>query len=460
MSEGQNTYICIDLKSFYASVECVERGLNPLTTNLVVADESRSDKTICLAVSPTLKALGIPGTVRLFEVKQRLKQIKAETGKDIDFIIATPRMQRYLDVSSEVYGIYLKYVAPEDIHVYSIDEAFIDVTHYLNLYQMTAHELAVTMIRDVLTTVGITATVGIGSNLYLAKIGMDIVAKHAPADKDGVRLAELNEQSFRELLWDHKPLTDFWMIGHGLSARLAKMGVYTMGDLARLSLHNEDLLFKEFGVDAEIMIDHAWGMEPCRMEHIKSYRPESTSHSEGQVLKRGYTFEETRNVVREMTEQVVMDLVEKDLVTEGITLYVGYEKLSRGDTAYAGPIHLDHYGRKVPSSAHGSVNFGTPTAAPSKIIEGVMDLFDRIVNKDLKAKRLNVTAYRTAKRSEAAAQLDFFSDYQKEQQEIVLTKARLELQRRFGKNALLKGNDLLEAATTIERNSQIGGHKA
>lgn len=457
--ERRQEYICIDLKSFYASVECVDRNLNPLTANLVVADESRSDKTICLAVTPSLKALGVPGRGRLFEVKQRLQEIKALTGKEIDFIVAVPRMQRYLDVSSEIYEVYLKYVSPGDIHVYSVDEAFIDVTPYLGLYHMTAHELAITMIRDVLATTGITATAGVGTNLYLAKIAMDIVAKKMPADKDGVRIADLDEMSFREKLWDHEPLTDFWHIAGGISNRLAKMGIHTMGDLARMSLTNEEWLFKEFGIDAEILIDHAWGLEPTRMEHIKKYRPSTTSLSSGQVLKRGYTFEETRNVIREMAEQVVLDLIEKGLVAGGMVLYIGYEQLPKEGSSYSGAVHMDHYGRKVPVSARGTAKLGAPTATPSKIIEAVMELFDRIVEKELLCRRVFVTAIRVMREEDTAPQISFFSDHREDRREVDLAKAQIALHRRFGKNAVFKANDLFEAATTIERNGQIGGHR-
>ena len=436
----------------------MDRGLDPLTARLVVADESRSDKTICLAVTPALKALGVPGRGRLFEVRQRLQEIKAVTGKEIDFIIAVPRMQRYLDMSAQIYGIYLRYLAPEDIHVYSVDEAFMDVTAYLNLYRMTAHELAVAMIRDVLRATGITATVGIGTNLYLAKIAMDIVAKRMPADRDGVRIAELDDMRFRELLWDHRPLTDFWHIAGGISRRLEKLGVYTMGDLARLSLTDEARLYKEFGVDAEILIDHAWGIEPTTMAHIKGYRPATTSLSSGQVLKRGYTFDETRNVIREMAEQVVLDLIDKGLVAGGMVLYIGYERLPDA-ASYAGPSHLDHYGRKIPTSAHGTAKLGAPTATPSKIIAAVMALFDRTVDPELLCRRLFVTAIRVLPAAETAPQLDFFSDHREDRREIDLVRTQLAIHRRFGKNALFKANDLFPAATTIERNGQIGGHR-
>lgn len=459
VAEKKDMYICIDLKSFYASVECVERGLDPLTTNLVVADKSRTDKTICLAVSPTLKARGISGTARLFEVKQRLREIERTTGEKVEFIIATPRMQRYLDVSSNIYGVYLKYIAPEDIHMYSIDEAFIEVTHYLDLYHMTAHELAVEMIHDVLATEGITATVGIGTNPYLAKVAMDIVAKHIPADKDGVRIAELDEYSFREQLWDHKPLTDFWMTGPGTANHLAKLGITTMGELAEYSLYSEDILFKEFGIDAEIMIDHAWGIEPVRMEHIRGYKPSTTSLSSGQVLKRAYNYDETRLIIREMTEHVVLDLIDKGFVAEGFTLYVSYDSLKDGEI-YAGPVKRDHYGRLKPASAHGTAKLGSPTDSLTRITEAVMELFDRVVDPNLKSRHLGVSAIHLSKKSDVPPQMSFFSNYESNERETSLLKAQIGLHKRFGKNAVFKAHDLMESATTIERNSQIGGHRA
>ncbi len=451
--------ICIDLKSFYASVECVARGLDPLTTNLVVADESRTDKTICLAVSPTLKARGIPGTARLWEVKQRLREIEQATGEKVDFIVAPPHMQRYLDVSSRIYGVYLRYIAPEDIHMYSVDEAFIDVSRYLDLYGMTAHELAVKMIRDVLAAEGITATVGIGTNLYLAKIAMDIVAKHMPADRDGVRIAELDEIAFREQLWSHRPLTDFWMIGGGTEQRLQKLGIATMGDLAEFSLYREETLFKTFGVDAEILIDHAWGIEPCRMEDIKRYRPATKSLSSGQVLKCGYGFAETRLVVREMTEHVVLEMIEKGFVAEGFTLYVSYDALPDG-APYDGPVRVNHYGRLAPVPANGTADLGGPTDSLSRITAAVMRLFDRIVDPALKSKHLCVAAIRISNKSEVPPQMSFFSSVVREERETDLLRAEIGLHKRFGKSAVFRAHDLMEGATTIERNSQIGGHQA
>ena len=453
-------YACVDLKSYYASVECVDRGLDPLTTNLVVADESRSDGTICLAVSPSLKALGVPGRPRLFEVKQKLAEIKALTGKTVPYITAMPRMARYLEVSSEIYGIYLKYLSPSDTHVYSVDECFMDLTPYLRLYHMTAHELVTTMIRDVLATVGITATGGIGTNLYLAKIAMDITAKKLPADKDGVRVAELDEQSFREKLWCHEPLTDFWQIGPGIATHLGRMGIHTMGDLARLSLTAEDTLFREFGVDAEILIDHAWGMESCGMEQIKKYKPATKSLASGQVLPRAYTWEEGRLAVKEMTEQVVLGLVEQGYVAEGVTLYVGYQILSKeGLSSYHGPVKVNYYGRKVLTSVHGTDKLGSPTASLSRITEAVLKLYDKLVDRELEVRRMSIAAIRLSPASEVPPQLSLFSSQQDDPRETALLRAAISLHKRFGKNSLVKGMDLLEAGTTRERIGQIGGHR-
>lgn len=453
-------YCCIDLKSYYASVECVDRGLDPLATNLVVADESRSDGTICLAVSPSLKALGVPGRPRLFEVKQKLAEIERRTGHKVEYITAMPRMARYLEVSSEIYGIYLKYLSPSDIHVYSIDESFMDLTPYLKLYGMTAHELVTTMIRDVLATQGITATGGIGTNLYLAKIAMDITAKKLPADKDGVRVAELDEQSFREKLWCHEPLTDFWQIGPGIAAHLARMGIYTMGDLARLSLQNEEVFFREFGVDAEILIDHAWGIETCGMAEIKRYKPATKSLANGQVLPRAYTFEEGRLAVREMTEQVVLGLVEQGYVAEGVTLYVGYQIISKeGASSYHGPVKVNYYGRKVPPSVHGTGKLDGPTSSLSRITEAVLKLYDKLVDRGLQVRRMSIAAIRLSPASEVPPQLSLFSSQQDDDRERSLLRTSIVLHKRFGKNSLVRGMDLLEAGTTRERNEQIGGHR-
>lgn len=460
MGEKPRQYACIDLKSYYASVECVDRGLDPLTANLVVADESRSDGTICLAVSPSLKALGVPGRPRLFEVKERLAQIKALTGKTVEYITAMPRMARYLEVSSQIYGIYLKYLAAQDIHVYSIDEAFMDLTPYRSFYNMTAHDLVTTMIRDVLRSAGITATGGIGTNLYLAKIAMDITAKKMPADKDGVRVAELDEFSFREKLWDHQPLTDFWQIGPGIAAHLGRMGIHTMGDLARLSLENEEVFFREFGVDAEILIDHAWGLESCGMAEIKKYKPSTKSLANGQVLPRAYTWEEGRLAVKEMTEQVVLGLVEQGYVAEGVTLYVGYQILSRDRlSAYHGPVKVNYYGRKVPPSVHGTGKLGAPTASLSRITQAVLQLYDRLVDRELEVRRMSIAAIRLSPAEEVPPQLSLYPEQQNDQRETSLLRTAVGLHKRFGKNSLVRGMDFLDAGTTRERNEQIGGHR-
>ena len=405
MTTPTKQFCCIDLKSYYASVECVDRGLDPLTTNLVVADESRSDGTICLAVSPSLKALGVPGRPRLFEVKQKLEELERRTGQRVEYITAIPRMARYLEVSSEIYGIYLQYLSPRDIHVYSIDESFMDLTPYLSLYKKTAHQLVTILIRDVLRETGITATGGVGTNLYLAKIAMDITAKHIPADKDGVRVAELDEQSFREKLWTHKPMTDFWQIGPGIASHLARMGIHTMGDLARLSLQNEEVFFREFGIDAEILIDHAWGIETCGMEQIKAYKPATKSLANGQVLPRAYTWEEGRLAIKEMTEQ------------------------------------------------------NGPTASLSRITEAVLKLYDKLVDRELEVRRMSIAAIRLSSASEVPPQLSFFSSQRDDERETALLKTAISLHKRFGKNALVKGMDLLDAGTTRERNKQIGGHR-
>jgi len=473
MPEQQRTYIAIDLKSFYASVECVARGLDPLTANLVVADESRTDKTICLAVTPSLKAYGIGGRARLFEVRQK--------ARGVDFIIAKPRMAYYIEVSTQVYQTYLKYIAPEDIHVYSIDEVFMDVTAYLRTYKMTAHELAMKMIRDVLAKTGITATAGIGTNMYLAKVAMDIVAKKAPADKDGVRIAELDEMSYRRELWDYRPLTKFWRVGHGIMDKLAVYGIDTMGKIARLSVQNEGLLYQLFGVNAELLIDHAWGWEPCTMEAVKAYRPETNSFSSGQVLQEPYTFKKARVVIREMAEGMALDLVSKRLVTDQLVLTVSYdaECLTRPDIRekYHGEITTNYYGKTVPKHAHGTFNFDKPTSSSRLIMEGATELFDRQVNPDLLIRRLNLTTNHVVSETSAAAQdsapqqLDLFTDYeamekqrQKEQAQLDKERrmqlAQLSIKKRFGKNAILRGLNFEEGATAKERNKQIGGHKA
>lgn len=395
----------------------------------------------------------------MFEVKQRLEAIKKQTGKEINFIIAQPRMQRYLDVSAEIYGVYLKYIAPSDVFAYSVDEVFIDAEPYLKMYKMTTHKLAMTMVRDVLASVGITATAGIGTNPYLAKIAMDIEAKHMPADKDGVRIAELDEQSYREKLWTHEPLTDFWMVGQRTADRLAKWGIHTMGDIAQLSLTNEDLFFREFGVDAELLLDRAWGEDFTTMQHIKGYKSSTQSVSSGQVLKCGYSYEKTRIVVREMAEQVIYRLVGTGLVAEGIVLDIGYDWLRTADGDYSGPVRVDHYGKTVPKSAHGTAKLGGPTASPSRILTATMELFEKIFDRQLCSKHIHVTAIRVSNEYEVAPQLGFFVDIGKEKKEIELIRTTLRLQERFGKNAIFKAYDLMDGATTIERNEQIGGHR-
>ena len=450
----QNTYIAIDLKSFYASAECVSRGLDPLTTNLVVADASRTDKTICLAVSPSLKAYGIPGRARLFEVNQKLK------GTGVQFIIAPPRMAYYIEVSSKIYSIYLRFIAPEDIHVYSIDEVFIDATQYLRMYKTSAHDLAMRLVREVLKETGITATAGIGPNLYLCKVAMDVEAKHQEPDKDGVRVAVLDELSYRRKYWAHRPLTDFWRIGKGTVNRLAALGLYTLGDVARRSLTDEESLYKAFGVNAELLIDHAWGWEPCTMSQIKSYRPVTSSLSSGQVLTRPYSAQEAGLIVREMTDLLVLDLVEKKLVTDQIVLHIGYESGPAAD--YNGAVVTDWYGRPTPKPAHGSVNLPGATSSTTIILKAAMELFQRIIDPTLQVRRIYVVASHILPEEKAdGLQLGLFDqtpvdlDKERRQQEAIL-----EIRRRFGKNAILKGMNFEDAATTRERNSQIGGHKA
>ena len=473
MQQQQRTYITIDLKSFYASVECVDRGLDPLSTNLVVADESRTEKTICLAVSPSLKAYGIGGRARLFEVYQK--------ARGVDFIIAPPRMAHYIEVSTKVYQTYLKYIAPEDIHVYSIDEVFMDVTAYLHSYKMTAHQLAMKMIRDVLATTGITATAGIGTNMYLAKVAMDIVAKKMPADKDGVRIAELDEMSYRRELWDYRPLSKFWRVGRGIAEKLAVYGIDTMGKIARMSIQNEGLLYRLFGVNAELLIDHAWGWEPCTIEAVKAYRPETNSFSSGQVLQEPYTFKKARVVIREMAEGMALDLVSKRLVTDQLVLTVGYdaECLTRPEIRekYHGEITTNHYGKPVPKHAHGTFNFERPTSSSRLIMDGATELFDRCMNPDLLIRRLNLTTNHVVSEASVSAQdcapqqLDLFTDYealekQRQAEQAKLDKerrmqeAQLKIKKRFGKNAILRGLNFEEGATAKERNKQIGGHKA
>jgi DNA polymerase V len=508
MSENRY-YIAIDLKSFYASVECMERGLDPLTTNLVVADESRTEKTICLAVTPSLKAYGIPGRARLFEIVQKVAEInkarinkapnmtfsgksynsvelKANPSLALDYIVAPPQMALYLDYSTRIYNIYLKYVAHEDMHVYSIDEVFMDVTAYLNTYKMTPRELASMIIKDVMDTTGITATAGIGTNLYLCKIAMDIEAKHAEPDENGVRIAELDEMGYRRKLWGHRPITDFWRVGRGYARKLEENGLYTMGDVARCSIgdendyHNEDLLYKLFGINAELLIDHAWGWEPCTIKEIKEYKPSENSISSGQVLQCPYEFDKARLVVREMTDLLVLDLVDKGLVTDQMVLTIGYDIENLTDPTrrklYKGVITTDHYGRQIPKHAHGSINLDRQTSSTHIIMDAVTKLFDRIVDKNLLVRRITVVANhvvdeKSVEKKEEFVQLDLFTDYdalreQQEQEETALERekriqqAMLSIKKKYGKNAILKGMNLEEGATAKSRNSQIGGHKA
>lgn len=514
MAEQVRQYVAIDAKSFYASVECVERHLNPLTTNLVVADESRTEKTICLAVSPALKAHGVPGRPRLFEVIQRVRDVNRERMNagirsgaikrnpetkryqfssasfdaeaiesdptlEVSYIIAPPRMRLYEEYSSRIYATYLKYVAPEDIIVYSIDEVFIDVTNYLNTYGMTAHEMTMTMVRDVLYNTGITATAGIGTNLFLAKVAMDIVAKKAKPDKDGVRIAALDEMSFREILWTHRPLTDFWRIGGGIASRLEAMQLFTLGDVARASLDPvfEALLYKVFGINAELIIDHAWGWEPVTVDIIKQYRLSTNSLSSGQVLHCPYDFEKGQLIVREMTELLAQDMVRKHVVTKQAVLDIGYDRESlTGDRGknYTGPVALDHYGRKVPRHAHGTGNIDHYTSSARALTDTVVEIYNRVVHKDLLLRRVNIAVCNLIPEDETPdekpVQMDMFTDYEEiernrremqasEERERRLQRVTLAMQDKYGKNAILKGMNLVEGGTTIERNGQIGGHK-
>lgn len=499
------TYIAIDLKSFYASVECIERGLDPLTTNLVVADNSRTEKTICLAVTPSLKSYGVSGRPRLFEVVQRVREINAtrlynlrkrefsgfsynkkelddDLNLKLDYIVAPPRMAFYMEYSTRIYSIYLKYVAPEDIHVYSIDEVFMDVTSYLNTYGLSAKDLTQKIILDVLHETGITATAGIGTNLYLCKIAMDIVAKHIPADKNGVRIAELDEISYRKQLWDHRPLTDFWRIGRRYTKKLESVGLYTMGDIARCSLgkeadyYNEDLLRRMFGKNTELLIDHAWGYEPVTIVDIKNYKPDNNSIGSGQVLHCGADFDKTKIIVREMTEMLVLDLVSKNLVTDQLVLTIGYDRENLLDPVrmrnYKGEYSIDQYGRKIPKHAHGTINLGSYTSSTNVIVRAVLDLFNRIVDVNLLVRRINMSANHVIAENEAKQdryeQINLFDmitekenvDQEQLKKEKDIQKAVLDIKKKFGKNAILKGMSLQEGATAIDRNNQIGGHKA
>lgn len=514
----ERIYAAIDLKSFYASVECVERHLDPLSTNLVVADASRTEKTICLAVSPSLKAHGISGRARLFEVVERVREVnrqrlqtairqhraardaqgrfgfssasfdaralEEDPSLELSYITAPPRMRLYMDTSTRIYNIYLKYLSAEDIVVYSIDEVFLDLTRYLALYRMTARELTMTIVREVLYTTGITATAGIGANLYLAKVAMDIVAKHVPADADGVRIAELDEQAYRRQLWTHEPLTDFWRVGRGYAQKLRSVGLHTMGDIARCSIgketdyYNEELLYKLFGVNAEILVDHAWGWEPCTIADVKAYKPENKSIVSGQVLQCPYQFEKAKLVMREMADALALDLVDKGLVTNQLVLTVGYDRENLDDPqrskSYKGPVTTDRYGRKVPKHATGTINLDRYSSSTNEIIRAVLELFDRIVDKNLLVRRLSISANRLiceadAPKEPAAEQLDLFTDYaaqeerrKKEDAALVrerkVQEAMLGIKKKFGKNAILKGMNLEEGATARERNKTIGGH--
>ena len=507
----ERVYIAIDLKSFYASVECVERESDPLTTNLVVADESRTAKTICLAVTPSLKKYGLSGRSRLFEVEQKAKEIEERTGKKLEYTVAVPRMGLYIEYSSKIYSIYLKYFSKDDITVYSIDEVFIDATDYMKLYNMTARQLTAKVIEDVYDTTGITATAGIAPNLYLCKIAMDIMAKHAMPDERGVRIAELNENSYRRKLWDHRPITDFWRVGAGYAKKLEAAGMYTMGDVARCStggsndFYNEEKLYKMFGINAELLIDHAWGYEPVTIADIKAYRPQTNSISSGQVLQEPYDYEKTKLIVREMTDHLVLDLVDKRLVTDQIVLTIGYDIANLSNKAdscfgnnydhavnnkgrdsiggkkgthrdYTGEITIDRYGRKVPKHAHGTANLGRYTSSTRIIMDAVMELYDRIIDPSLLTRRITVVANRVCdeskvQESEQFEQLDLFTDYQerakeKKKEDEALSKERklqeamISVKKKYGKNAMLKGMNLEEGATTISRNNQIGGHKA
>lgn len=509
MQQENRVYIAIDLKSFYASVECRERRLDPLTTNLVVADESRTEKTICLSVSPAMKAYGVPGRPRLFEVVQKVREANARrrtaapgralTGsswdsnelnrfpeRSISYITAPPRMALYMEYSTRIYNIYLKYIAPEDIHVYSIDEVFMDVTAYLGTYRLTARGLAAKMMQDVLQATGITATAGIGSNLYLCKVAMDIVAKHIEPDQNGARIAELDEMTYRRLLWNHRPLTDFWRVGKGYARKLEEHGIFTMGDVARCSVgkpndyHNEELLYRLFGVNAELLIDHAWGWEPCAMADIKAYKPAANSIGSGQVLQCPYDSGKAKLIVREMTDLLVLNLVDKGLVTDQLVLTVGYDIENLTDPEirkrYQGEIVTDRYGRKILKHAHGTANLDRKTSSTMLILDAVMDLYDRIIDHNLLVRRIYVTACHVTEESAASEQpafeqLDLFTDYQaleqkKQEEEAKLNRekqlqqAMLGIQKKYGKNAVLKGMNLEEGATARERNRQIGGHKA
>lgn len=492
----QKIYISIDLKSFYASVECRERGLNPLTTNLVVADSSRTEKTVCLAVSPSLKKHGIAGRARLFEVIQKVREVNSErryktpghvfNGKsyddielqkhpeyELDYIVATPQMKKYMQYSTDIYNIYLQYFSPEDIYVYSIDEVFIDITHYLKTYNMKATELVTKVINDVYDKTKITATAGIATNLYLCKVAMDIVAKHTKPNEKGVRIACLDEMMYRKKLWEHRPLTDFWRVGKGYARKLEQNGMFTMGDVALCSVNDEDKLYKLFGINAELLIDHSWGYEPCTIESIKSYKPNTKSISSGQVLHCPYNYDKTKLIIKEMTELLVLDLVDKHLVTNQIVLTVGYDidNINNKDINYTGEITIDRYGRKIPKHAHGTINLEHKTSSTKIITEAVMKLYDRIIDKRLLTRRINITANNVideekAEREDRYEQIDLFNNYKeveanknKEKKERNLQRSILDIKKKYGKNVILKGMNFEDGATTIERNEEVGGHK-
>ncbi len=495
---NQNTkydkiYIAIDLKSFYASVECQERGLNPLTTNLVVADSTRTEKTICLAVSPSLKQYGIPGRARLYQVVQKVKEINSQRkfnapnhtftcssyddiaikhnpDLELDYIVAPPRMSYYMQYSTKIINIYLKWFSIEDVYVYSIDEVFIDISKYLQTYNCTPRELATKVIKEVLKETGITATCGIGTNIYLAKIAMDIVAKHTKPDKYGVRIAGLDEIAYRKYLWNHKPLTDFWRIGKGISHKLEKNGIYTMGDIARQSIKDEEKIYKLFGINAELLIDHSWGYEPCTIDSIKSYKPVTNSLSSGQVLKEPYNYDQTKLIIKEMAELLSLDLVKKNLITSKLVLEIGYDVCNLKNN-YKGEIKLDFYGRKVPKHAHGTINIDHKTSSTKIIIDKFVELYDSIINRELLTRRITLTACDLVNEDDyknilVYEQMNMFIDYnllakqrKKEREEKSLQKAVLDIKSKYGKNAVLKGMNFVSSGTTIERNEQIGGHK-
>ena len=494
----EKTYICIDLKSFYASVECVERGLDPLKTNLVVADEERSEKTICLAVSPSLKKYGIGGRARLFEVNEKVKEInkirkkqnnykpfisksfnddelKKDKTKELSFIIAKPRMAHYIDASAKIYSIYLKYLSSEDLFVYSIDEVFADITNYLKYYKLSPKELTAQIINDVYKQTGITATAGIGTNLFLAKVAMDIIAKHTKEDKYGVRIAELDEMTYRKQIWNHKPITDIWRVGKGIASKLEKYGIYTMGDIAKCSINNEDLLYKLFGINAELLIDHAWGWEPCTIKSIKSYTPDSKCITSGQVLACPYDYQKTKLVIREMADLLALELTSKNLVTGKLTLTIGYD-IQNINNNYQGEITTDFYGRKIPKHAHGTITLNYKTSSSKTIMNALVNLYDKIVNPKLLTKRINLMAVDVTneKLEEGKAryyQLDLFSDAEKqnnlledlkkeETKERKLQGTLLNIKEKYGKNSILRLMDLEKDATTKKRNEQIGGHHA